>query len=196
MGGSALPSIGNISLIIEEGFCDPAFFTFSIPTVQGATSYQWTCNSNNPNFSGCYGGNSTTAYAEAFIEEGQTIYFSVTVTAMNGCGATVTKTQNFSYYAENCNHMPIIGGGGDGRSVKVIPNPVSTTQFTIEITDNLTELMEYQIVITNQFGEMKYLLETNEKINQVNVYNLPDGLYHVHVMTDESVTTANFIVQY
>ncbi len=196
MGGSSLPSIGNISLGIEEG-CDPVFFTLSIPTVQGATSYQWECNSNNLNFSGCYGGNGTTTYADATLEEGQTIYFTVTVTAMNDCGASVSNTANFSYYAEDCDHIPIVGGGGgDERSVRVIPNPVSSTQFTIEITDNLTEPTEYQVFITNQFGEMKFLMETNEKLNQVNVYNLTDGLYHVHVVTDESVSIANFIVQY
>jgi PKD domain-containing protein len=196
MGGGTLPPIGNISLEIEEG-CDPAFFTLSIPTVQGATSYQWACSSSNPDFIGCYSGNSTTTYAEATLEEGQTVYFTITVTAMNDCGTSVSETTNFSYYAQDCDHIPIVGGGGgDGRSVRVIPNPVSSSQFTIEITDSLTELTEYQIVVTNQFGEMKYLMETTEKINQVNVYNLTYGLYHVHVVTDESVTTANFIVQH
>lgn len=195
IGGSSLPPVSDISLGLEEG-CDPAFFYLSIPPVSGATAYEWQCTSNNPTFF-CYSSNSTATYAEATLLEGQTVNFSVTVFAMNSCGASSSITANFSYLAENCDHIPIVGGGGgESRWVKVVPNPVSSNLFTIEIVDSTTESTEYQIVITNQFGEMKYLLETDQKINQANVYNLMDGLYHVHVITDEGVISANFIVQH
>lgn len=193
-GGEALPPIGNISVQVDPG-CDPSF-TISIPPVQGATSYVWECGPIDPPFfSGCWGSNGTTTYADGHLDGDQPISFTIKVTASNGCGSFVSKTRSFSYNYPDCDGHPIIGGGGDDRTIKVIPNPVTSTQFTIEIIDSLTEITEYQIVITNQFGEMKYLLETNEKVNQVDVYDLPDGLYHVHVITDESVTSVNFIVQ-
>jgi hypothetical protein len=193
IGSNSLPAIGNIS-IQPFGACDVSF-TIKIPPVVGATSYNWTCSSNNIGFDGCYGGSGGTTYASAYVLEGHSITFTVSVTATNECGATVTKSRTYTYTAPQKCDEKLIGGGGElQRQIKVIPNPVSYGTLTLEITDNELTPIEYQILITSQFGETKYASVTVDKVVEINSLFLPNGVYYAHVITDIDVVSTSFIV--
>ncbi len=193
VGSTSLPAIGDIS-IQSYGACDVSF-VIEIPPVLGAISYTWACSSNSLGFDGCYGGSGGTIYASAYVLEGNSITFTVTVTATNECGASETKTRTYTYTApQKCDEKLIGGGGGLQHQIKVMPNPVSYGTLTIEITDNVLNPTEYQILITSQFGETKYASVSIEKIVEINSLFLPNGVYYAHVITDTGVVSTSFIV--
>lgn len=198
VGSTTLPPIGNISMQVIGPPCEPNFI-FSIPQVQGATYYDWNCSSSpisNGYFNGCYGGNGTVAYADAYIEYGESIIVYVTVTASNDCGVSASRSRGFTYQPDGDCDMHLTGCGADERFIKITPNPVSSTEFTFEIIDGCTEPVDYQIIIISQYGELYYIIESTDKIHQISSFNFNDGLYYAKVITETGVTTATFLIQY
>ena len=191
----SLPSVGSITMQVTGPPCEPHFI-FSIPSVPGATSYDWDCSGDpSGSFNGCYGGNGTVTYADAYLEDGGTITINVTVTASNDCGVSVSRSKGFTYHPPDGDCDIHLTGGGDGkRLIKITPNPVNSTEFTLEIIDNATEPINYQILIVSQYGELDYIIESTDKIHQISSFNFTDGLYYAKVITETGVTTEAFLI--
>lgn len=197
VGGSSLPPIGNMTMQAVGPPCEPHFI-FSIPTVPGAIHYSWDCSASpsNVEFNGCYGGNSTTAYADAYMEEGGSITIYVTVTASNDCGGTVTRSRGFTYTAsgKDCD-IHFNGGSNNEISLKISPNPVDASAFTLEILDDALTTQDYKILIINQFGKLEMMLESTEKLHQLSALDLRNGLYYAEVINASGVSTTTFLIE-
>lgn len=197
VGGTSLPPIGNISMQVVGPPCEPHFI-FSIPEVSGALHYDWDCSASPSwiEFNGCYGGNGTTAYADAYLEEGGTITVYVTVTASNDCGGSVTRSRGFTYTAsgKDCD-IRFSGGGNNEISLKVSPNPVDATTFTLEIVDDVITSQDYKILIINQFGKVEMMLESREKLHYLSALDLRNGLYYAEVISASGLSTTTFLVE-
>ena len=94
------------------------------------------------------------------------------------------------YTAEKCERwQPKI------REINISPNPVNTSTMKVEIVDDWVDNPHYQIMILNQYGEIKLIRETTEKVNTFDTYFFPQGIYYVKVLAEDGVTSSIFVVQ-
>jgi hypothetical protein len=197
IGANTLPQIGSITMNVSGPPCEP-HFTFSIPDVAGATNYQWECSSSPLGyFNGCYGGDETVAYGEAVIEDGTQISLFITVKTTNDCGVVSTKSQGFIYQPDGICDFQLQGGGNSSFVIQLSPNPVEFGQLTVEIEDDEFDFnsSSYDLYIINQFGEVKYNQQIDQLEKQIDVSNLPTGIYALLAISGETVLSENFVIQ-
>ncbi|MBP7272999.1 MAG: zinc-dependent metalloprotease [Saprospiraceae bacterium] len=203
VSGVPLPAIGTINTLVRDAAACEPLFTFSISPVSGATSYSWSCGSNNSAIElECLDTHETEFRVSANFQPFESGTIIATLQAFNSCGGVVSKTKTVTYSSGECEMRIVDGGGGDeiGKSVSVIPNPVdNVSNILLKINDPTAEAAEitneYQITITSLYGEVKYMNTTTQREISLNVENYISGLYNVLVISNNSTFSAQFLIQ-
>ena len=80
------------------------------------------------------------------------------------------------------------------ENIIVTPNPTSTGNVNITIQDTYDTEGTYQVYITNQMSELKYQSNVFIKDFSVNLGELPNGMYYIHIYREDISGSASFII--
>jgi hypothetical protein len=128
---------------------------FEVSTIlaSGASSYSWNTGSTTPSIS---------------LTLSLTTSYTITGTDINGCAKTVTVTQ----FVATCIGINELNGNGQG-DIKVYPNP-NNGNFIVNSDQNIT------LNIVNAIGQVVSVIDiSDENKKEVNVSNLPNGIYFI-----------------
>lgn len=185
------PPFLNISMEVEGAECEPVF-TFSVPPILDATSYEWSCSSGNINFDGCYDSNANFAWGSAVLNENEQINISISLEVSNDCGTTVETSRTFIHrVGDNCDMR------SPNFKVDITPNPVTFGEtMNIIITDESgTPTMDYNVIISSLYNEIEYNNNVNQFENQININSLSTGIHYLHVISGEKMASKMFVIQ-
>jgi hypothetical protein len=128
---------------------------FEVSTIlaSGASSYSWNTGATTPSIS---------------LTLSLTTSYTITGTDINGCAKTVTVTQ----FVATCIGINELNGNGQG-DIKVYPNP-NNGNFIVNSDQNIT------LNIVNAIGQVVSVIDiSDENKKEVNVSNLPNGIYFI-----------------
>ena len=120
--------------------------------------------------------------------------YNICVSAYNGNGCSVSVCQNDSVYRlSNSNMVYVnvinsttgINQFSNTNTIKIYPNPANN-----KITIDANDIVDVKLfdVLGNQI--------TSTKQNQIDVSNLPEGVYFIQVQTKQNTSTQKVIVQH
>ncbi|MBP7274521.1 MAG: T9SS type A sorting domain-containing protein [Saprospiraceae bacterium] len=164
----------NISFMLTDIDC---CYNLSTPVVSGATSYIWAINNN-------YTYTTPTNYSDACLYWGNQ---TVSVAAQNSCGVSTSysKTQN----------LPRPGCWDDPMKLVVSPNP-SSSLITLKFLNNqnmeITEIYG-KVFITNIFGNTVLQKTIVNSLEEIEIQNMPNGLYHIIFQNDLYSLSTTFL---
>jgi len=188
-----LGTVDQITTSVIGPNCNPEFH-FSVNDVTGATGYEWSCN-GSAFFEGCFS-QENISFGFASLNANQGVSVQVEVRVFNDCGTSVTRTATVNYNPGGDCGPEVTSGGGSSRSVKILPNPTSG-EFSIEIIETLTDIVisNYDIYITDPYGNTNLILQTDEKFIPISVNSPIVGQHYLHVVVEEEITTEPFLVE-
>lgn len=120
-----------------------------------------------------------------YFEPDQEGWFTITATAAGGCNGPIEVSKDF--YVEECKPR-------HPKRIAVSPNP-SNDVINIQL-ENYDFEKDYQIVITNHLGELKYEGEKSDELFQLDVSQYLDGIYYLHIFQDSDYKSVSFIVSH
>ena len=134
-------------------------------------NFYWYVNVPYPNTYTLY---SYGSYADIYFHNSAT--YEVTLNACNNCGCSPTEYKYVSGYAKGASPSPFI----------TYPNPVDDI-LTIEIDEQDTQQqvkaanITYDIRLYDVFGTLRRQTTTKNNSTQINVSDLPNGFYYLHI---------------
>jgi len=205
--GSSAPMVVNpsntsqtLSSAIDYGIYNPVCNLQTYTTsmiVENATSVNWTRIAANP--SALSWGNDTPNNIHFYFwQPNQTEVF--TINASNGCGSV---SYSFGFKSIDCSNGGGGGGGGCSTTYAVSPNPANSKVVivpNIPAPCNTTITASAQsissISVYNSQGvikkKMKYIIGNTTEID---VSDLPTGMYQINIFDGTTTTTKQIVVQ-
>jgi hypothetical protein len=114
---------------------------------------------------------------------------SISIKYWNYNGTKVTSGDSTYYYFHTV--LGINELKPQGRNITVYPNP-ATDKITIESSANQTKS---QLTILNLNGQQVFTCQISEPKTQIDITNLPSGVYFVRLTNDKTVEVGKFIKQ-
>ncbi|MDX1910877.1 MAG: M43 family zinc metalloprotease [Saprospiraceae bacterium] len=166
-------------IVPETPACYPGTGLYSISSTANGVTYNWTCQ-GTPCGTIIPLGNGEAAQV---LPDG-TGAMTLVVTAQDVCGNTLTKTKAIN--VGPCRNQL--------ENIIIAPNP--TTSGIIDITIQDTYLTEgtYLVFVANQMSEIKYQGEKTTKQFSLNLSELPNGIFYLHLYREEISGTASFVI--
>jgi hypothetical protein len=174
-GGAGVP---NFSIVPEVPACYPSDGEYSISGPVDGIVYEWSCQGSPCDFIIPFGnGESATVVPDG------TGTMTLSVTATDGCGNTLTRTRTV-----------IVNKCKDGiESIAITPNP-STGVIDVNVIDSYNTDGTYHILVINQMSELKFQSDNTTKNFSLNLGELQNGVYRILIYRETSSSSANFII--
>mgnify|MGYP002400054705 FL=1 len=153
--------------------CTNTSSDFSVPTVTGASSYNWTLSGGGTITTGQGSKNITVQWAGTPLSN-QILQLVTT----NACGTSPVRGAN-GINITNCakfeNESALF-------NLNMFPNPANG-QVSVQFSAN--ESSEYRMIITDVIGRTMFFKEgiatPGENLQQINIEHFSDGVYHLSV---------------
>lgn len=170
--------IGEVSDPLASFIVGSSHFTISLTnTSSPATglSYLWDFGD----------GNTSTQANPIHVYQNGNVY-NVVLTVSNECGVS---TANYSYAAT----LPGYGELIQANALEIYPNP---SNGLLNIKSNDLSFVPERISITSIEGKLAMLFENfNGTLNQIDISNLPKGIYMLHVETPQGRASYKIVLQ-
>ncbi len=134
---------------------------------------------------------SSTQYS--FTTNNTTAQFQIRLSTTNTCGTTI---QCLFF----CNGSCVYPAGPIQTSqakMSAYPNPSSST-LTVQVSDSLENNsldQPYQLHLFNKFGTNVFSIESNEKVLEIPVGNLPPDIYYLHFRHQDAVLERKIVIK-
>jgi hypothetical protein len=171
--------IPDFFIVPEIPACFPGEGSYSISNPIDGITYAWSCQG-----APCGNIQSFGNGEHVTVEPDGTGSMTLIVTATDGCGNSLVKTKAVS--VQGCHNRM--------ENIIVTPNPTATGIVNVTIQDTYVTEGAYQVYITNQMSELKYQSNEFSKYFSVNLGELPNGMYYIHVYREDISGSASFII--
>jgi PKD repeat protein len=169
----------------ESQVCQEQVTAYIIPEIAGATFYDWSLDPIEAGVGESFGDEINITWSSSY--EGTAL---LKVRGSNDCGDGAWSA-NFEVLVQNC-----VGLGNEllPNSFGIYPNP-GTGTFTVDLGRNNPG--SFKISIVNSLGSLVYNQDFNQTENQINVdlNNLPQGIYYLKLETNSSFGVKKIIIQ-
>jgi hypothetical protein len=127
-----------------------------------------------------------------------TAQFSVHLSSTSSCGATTNKCLFFT----NSGISPFsVIRPKASATLSVSPNPASTT-LTVQVADSLSTNAQsvtldqpYQLSISDRFSRKVFSTQSNEKLLEIPLHNLPPDIYYLNLIYKDAVVQKQIVIK-
>jgi hypothetical protein len=172
--------VPNFNIIEETAPCFPlGLGHYSISNPTDGITYSWSCQGNPCTYTYTLGNGE-----DVTIKPQSEGYMTLTVTATDGCGNSLTRT--FGAFIEGC--------AGQIENIVVTPNPSATGIINVTIQDTYETEGTYLVYITNQMSELKFQNTVSTKEFSLNLGEFQNGVYYIHIYREDTSDSASFMI--
>lgn len=172
--------------VYEQAHLDSICMPFSTYIfAKGANTYTWTStNGGNPLFPVWNGSEYVAQLLVSNINQAGIYIYQLNGINTNGCLASGA----YSLKALDCTGIDELGT--NGGSIELYPNPSFNT---IKVSDNY--LYHTVVRIMNTFGAEVLRIEKNERVVEINIENLAQGIYYLQLMKGSKIVATDKIIK-